>query len=336
MKRIMSFALALVVVCGLAFSISTAEQTVTFMINSPVAGSGTIQDIAVDEIIQKLDERSNGRIKGTKVAGNSMGAEGEVTQAIQFGTLDIALVSDMGINSIIGGLSWAWLPYMITSYEQADEYYINGWISDELTRIMGENGLVRIAATENDFRMVGNAKRPILTMDDFKGLKIRTPEIEEVLRFYELCGALPVAMSTSEVLTALEQKTIDGVDNTIGNFASLALLDNLTYITRTNYMYNAGSIICNEGFWSNLSDSDKALFAEVATEAGANFRASWREQFGTILDKYVSEGKIEVEEVSEELNAELKKIGVQIWEEYAYKYDPVLMERVMADFGSVK
>lgn len=308
-------------------------DSVTFKINNTVSGVGTLQDQAIDEIIQKLSERSGGRIQGTKVAGGVLGGEREVTEAIQLNTLEMALISDMGIDSAVGGLSWAWMPFMITNYEDADQYYNNGWIGEELGKQMEAAGVIRLAATENDFRLVGNTKHPITSMDDFKGLKVRTPEIKEVLRFYELCGALPVGIATSEVLTALEQGTIDGVDNTVYNHSVLGVLDSLPYITKTNYMYNSGSIVCSKPFWDSLSAEDQALFREVSQEAGENFRTNWRAESQKLLDDGVANGTLEVTELTDEMYEAMKEIASQLWDEFGEKYDPELVTRVREQFG---
>ena len=309
------------------------QATVTFKISSGVSGLDSLQNVCVQEIVQKLSERSGGRIQGTQIAGGVLGAEREVTEAIQLNTLEMAVVSDMGIDAVVGGMGWAWMPFMITNYEDADKYYNEGWIGEELGNQMAAANIIRLAAIENDFRMIGNVKRPIRTMEDFKGLKVRTPEIPEVLRFYELTGALPVAIAVSEVLTALEQKTIDGVDNTVYNYHALGVLGSLKYITRTNYMYSSGSIIMSKAFWESLSPEDQQMFTEVAKDAGVNFRTSWREQSESLLNEGVANGTFIVEEMSDEIYQALKANAATLWDEFGSKYDQRLVERVKAEFG---
>ena len=107
------------------------------------------------------------------------------------GTLDVGLISDMGIDSAIGHLGWAWLPFMLTSYDMVDQYYVNGWIGEELTKQMKAKGIIRLAATENGFRQCANVKRPIRSIDDIKGMKIRVPQTKACRDFYNAIGAIP-------------------------------------------------------------------------------------------------------------------------------------------------
>lgn len=305
-------------------------ETITFTISTDAAG---IRDEIVDEIIQLLQEKSGGRIQPQKIAAGVLGSEREMAEAIQLNTLGMTMLSDMGIDIVVGQLGWAWLPGLITNYDEADKYYFNGWINEELTRMMAENGIIKIGNIENGFRVVGNVVKPITSMEDLKGMKIRVPEIPEVLRFYELAGALPVAIAGSEVLTALEQKTIDGLDNSVYNYTNQGVVDSVKYITNTNHCYSGGSIVVSEQLWNSLSDADKEIFKEVAKIAGDDHIKKFREGTQTLLDSGIASGSWEVvEEVSPEFNAAIQEVCSTIWEEFSSKYDAAVMEKVMSDF----
>ena len=63
-------------------------------------------------------------------------------------------------------------------------------------------------------------KREITDMSDLKGLKIRIPSVASVESFYEKCGALPVSIPGSEVLSAIQTGTVDGLDNAVFNYVN--------------------------------------------------------------------------------------------------------------------
>ncbi|MVB10091.1 Bacterial extracellular solute-binding protein, family 7 [Caprobacter fermentans] len=309
---------------------ASKDPAVTFKVNNTHSGEG-VQDTTMDLLIKLCDQYSGGTIKGTKIAGGSLGGEREMTEMVQLGTLDVGLIADMGIDSSIGGLGWAWLPFMITSYDQVDKYYINGWIGQELTKEMAAKGIVRVAATENEFRECGTVSRPIQSMDDFKGLKIRVPEVDACQDFYKACGAIPAAISTSETLAALEQKTVDGVDNSVYNLKSMGVLDDIKYVTMLNYMYSGASIVCSQSFWDKMTPAQQAAFTKAATEAGASFRKSMRADTQTIIKN----GKFKTYEVKEDSQfyKDLKKVAVNLWSTYNNKFDSSIMEKINKDFG---
>ena len=310
---------------------ASKDPTVTFKVNNTHSGKG-VQDTTMDLLIQLCNKYSGGTIKGTKISGGSLGGEREMTEMVQLGTLDVGLLSDMGIDSSIGGLGWAWLPFMITSYDQVDKYYINGWIGQELTKEMAAKGIVRVAATENEFRECGTVSHPIQSMKDFEGVKIRVPEVNACQDFYKACGAIPAAISTSETLAALEQKTVDGVDNSVYNMKSMGILDDIKYVTLLNYMYSGASIVCSQSFWNKMTPAQQAAFTKAAKEAGINFRKSMRADTQSILKN----GKFKTYEVKEDspFYKSLKKVAVKLWGTYDNKFDPSIMKKVKEDFSA--
>jgi TRAP-type C4-dicarboxylate transport system substrate-binding protein len=333
------FIVMISVACGNRSSSSAAsageEPQVTFNMNNPVAGVGTLQDKCVDEVIARLTVKSAGRIKGTKITSGVLGSEREVAEAIQLNTVDVAHISDMGIDVVVGKMGWAWLPFLVTNEADADKYYNNGWIGDGLTKQMSDSGIIRLAGTENGFRVVGNAQRPIKAVKDLQGMKIRVPEIPELLRFYEMNGSLPVAIAPSEVLTALEQKTIDGVDNSVYNHKALGVLDSFKYITETNHMYSSGSIVASKIFWDKISAADQALFYEAAKEASEIFRKGWREQTKSLLEDGIAKGTFVVDRLTPELESSLKINAVKLWNEFSSKYAPEYMDKIKKEFGGL-
>lgn len=309
---------------------ASEDKEVTFQVTNTHSGA-PIQDKTMDMLIEKAAEYSNGTIKGTKIAAGSLGGEREETEMIQLGTLECGLISDMGIDSAIGGLGWAWLPFMLPTYDMVDEYYINGWIGEELTKQMAAQGIVRVAATENAYRECGNVKKPIKSMEDFAGLKIRVPETKACQDFYTAIGAIPAAIATSETLAALEQGTVDGVDNSISNMESMGVMERLKYITLLNYMYSGASIVCSEDFWNSMSPAQQEAFTKAATEAGEYMRTEMRAAQDEILAKYDFE--VETIDPESDFYKQLNEKAAALWENYKTEYPAEIMDRIMADFS---
>lgn len=85
---------------------AASDPAVSFSVTNTHSGEG-VQDKSMDKLIELADKYSGGSIKGTKIAGGSLGGEREETEMLQLGTLECAFVADMGVDSAIGGLGWA-------------------------------------------------------------------------------------------------------------------------------------------------------------------------------------------------------------------------------------
>ncbi|MDL2263691.1 TRAP transporter substrate-binding protein [Synergistaceae bacterium OttesenSCG-928-I11] len=318
---------------GCTQSAFASEKKVVFTYNMSFGAPGSPEEQSAIDLIEGVEKLSGGRITSDRIANGVMGGEREVAEAIQMGTLDCAILSDVGIDVVTGNLGWAWLPFMITSYEDADRYYHQGWVYDDMTTKMAEAGIVRLASAETGIKALGNVKREIKTAEDLKGLKIRTTETPDLIRFYELLGCLPVAMSASETVPALEQKTIDGVDTTFYNFRVQGVLDMLTYICKTGHQYTGTSIIVSEKFWASLSNEDKEIFRKAAKQAGENNKTNKRAAERALEEECRASGKFVINELNDETRAKFRSAADTLWDEYKNIYDPVQMEKVINQFG---
>lgn len=282
---------------------------------------------------EKLEEAFEGRFEWNMLTPGSIGGDKDMMNACSMGTVDFVNLGDVNVDIITGSLGWAFLPMMYSSYEDVDERYFKGWVADAITAEFEKLGMVRVGHFEAGFRMIANTERPIVTMEDFKGLKIRCAEISYINDFYKFCGALPVAMANTEVITALETGTISGQDNYLTAMANMGALEMTKYITTLNYLYCGNSLCVSQSFWDSMSAADQELFTKVVKECSEAMIPVAREEEKTIIDQGVADGTLFVNEPDAALKEELKKVAMQVWEQESEKYDPELMQRVFDEFG---
>lgn len=303
---------------------SASVQPITFTVTADVTGARAPY---VDRFAELVTEKTQGRYQGDVIAAASLGNAADMAQMLQMDTLDVLMSDDMSMDGVLNGaLGFAWLPGLVADYDEADAYYNHGWIADKVAEIMAQNGLVRMSSFCNGFRQVGNVKRPITEMKDLAGLKIRTPSVESIVSFYEKCGALPVMISGSEVLNALQTGTVDGLDNAVFNYTNQGITDVITNITEINYCYSGGCFIAGSTFWDTLSEEDKEIFKECAQIASDEFTESFRTETEKMTQKGIDDGQWEVSQPSEDLKSQLQEIYKQIWDESYDKYGAEIMD----------
>ena len=309
-------------------SSSPSADAVTYTGTADVTGDRAHY---VERFAQLVEEKTEGRYTASIIAAGSLGTGSDMAQMLQMGTLDVLMSDDMTMDGVLdGALGFAWLPGLVADYEEADAYYNNGWIADKVAEIMAENGLIRISSFCNGFRQVGNIVRPVTEMSDLAGLKIRTPSVESVVEFYEKCGALPVMISGSEVLNALQTGTVDGLDNAVFNYTNQGITDVITHITELNYCYSGGCFIAGSPFWDKLSDEDKAIFAECAQLASDEFTTFFREKTESMTQEGLESGQWTVDQPSDDMKAAMQEISEEIWEESREKYGDEIMDVIIS------
>ncbi len=196
---------------------------------------------------EKIEEETDGLIKINTFPGSQLGADREMTQSLQQGTMDIGLISTIAMGNFVSQFQVWDLPYIFPSDNEKVDLILEGPIGEQLAQYAKEKGLIILAYWENDWRMMSNSKRPIQTVDDLKGLKMRVVENKPSIDWFgERVGSIATPMAFSEVYTALQQGTIDGQDNgTILSYGS-KFHEVQKYFSTTKHIYAPLAFVVSE------------------------------------------------------------------------------------------
>ena len=163
-------------------------------------------------------------------------------------------------------------------------------------------------------RHITNDKRPIETLEDMKGLKIRVQNNNLHMAMFEALDCSPTPIAFAELFTALQQKTVDGQENPISNIFEQNYVEVQKYMTLTNHLYTAGAFVVNDSWLKSLpQDVQDAIneAARVAQEQSGKDLMSCEE---AMLDYMVSAG-FELTELTPEAQEEFKNRAMSMWDE---------------------
>jgi tripartite ATP-independent transporter DctP family solute receptor len=158
-------------------------------------------------------------------------------------------------------------------------------------------GIVGLAYWELGFRNITNSKRPIKTVDDIAGLKLRVIPNAINVDWVKALGANPTPLAFPEVYAALEQKAIDGQENPVTVINANKFYEVQKNLVISNHQYNPQSVIFSKKVWDALSNDEKKILADAAVEAAKFQRQASREAAGTALDN-LKKGGMQVTELS--------------------------------------
>ena len=216
-----------------------------------------------------LAEMSDGRMTLEVYPSSQMGNATTCTQMLQTGDLtffrqDAAAVYDFGVEShqVIS------LPYLFEDSESAYEI-MKGEIGDRLKQDVEDAGLGFytlgfIADTNRNFF---TADTPVETMDDLKGLKIRSLEASIYVDYKSSLGLNPTPMAFSEVYTSLSTGVIDAAANTLDSFCSNKFEEVCKYYIMNNGMVPIYELLVSAEVYDSLSPEDQQIVNEAYTAA---------------------------------------------------------------------
>lgn len=301
-----------------------------------ISVSGEMYDKMTSKFSEKCAELSDGAITVQVVAAGTLGSAREVVEACQLNSVNMIWAADSELDQVVGNLSWAWLPYTVINYEQADEYYNEGWIDEAIGQICEKAGIVCVAGSENGTRLMCTKGVVVDSIDKMNGLKVRVPEQAPLVRFYSLCGSLPSTITANESFSAMQQGTVDASDNTLVNLNNLGFFDISDGITALNYQYSSAKICANKDWWDGLSDAQRDVISEAATEAGLVLRTIIRDNETSLFETAEGMG-ISVVQPDEAFQSALKEAASTMWQE-AYNDYPAeyhgYIDKMIETFGN--
>lgn len=256
---------------GLAFAAfslvaaSAASAQTTYKMNISVP-QNSHYGVAVDTFAAEVEKRTGGRYKIQNFYASALGNEREAIEAVQLGTLDMAMSSTGPVPNFVPELAILDIPFLFRDYAHARST-LDGPIGQEMLKKFDPIGIKALAWGENGFRHMTNSKVSVRTPDDLKGLKMRTMENPTHMQAYKGFGIIPTPMAISEVFTALQQGTVDGQENPISVIQAWKFEQVQKHLTLTGHVYSPAFIMMNKGLWDGLSDADKQHFLDAAKEA---------------------------------------------------------------------
>lgn len=151
---------------------------------------------------------------------------------------------------------------MWDSQDQAN-YAVRNELGDLIQEKANAQGIHVIGYMESGFRDVFS-KKPIQTMADFNGVKIRTMQNDGQLLAFTSFGANPVALAAGDQFTALQQNTIDACENAVSNcWVNKFYEAGVTSVTKTHHCFVYIPLCMSDNAWNKIPDDMKDTFVEA-------------------------------------------------------------------------
>ncbi len=266
------------------------DNKVKKMIIGIVTVPGSAQYIAAEKFKELVEKRSNGRFQFDIKHSASLGSESSIIQQVQMGTVDLAIITTGPVGNISKLANALSLPFLFKSNEQADKI-LDGPLGQEILDSLAPSGIKGLAFSENGFRNLTNNVRPVHTVADVAGLKIRTMEAPLQVKIWRMLGANPTPMAWP-INTELAQGTIDGQENPLWVIDKYKIYEVQKYMSMTRHVYSSHIDMMNLATFNKLSKADQKMFVTSMREAAVYQRKQNRESNAKHMAVIVAHGMI--------------------------------------------
>ena len=331
-KRVLPILLAVTLVAAMLFgcgnenasSQNSANASKYQQIELVMAVNGT--DIQIDTLVAKkfselVWDASEGNIE-IVVFPNDQLAGGNATKGIEMiadGSVDLAAYASSVMSVLDERLLVGTIPWSYDNYQQAKDAIDNGG-GDYYAQLLQEHDITYLGSFHNGFRQLTNSKHPVNSPEDVKGLKIRVPGGEVYMGVFNAFHADTIAMSWSEVFTAIQQGTIDGQENGISITDTSKMYEVQDYLTLWNYTYENDLFVANSTIWNEyLQEDTRELLQQKAKEACEWGRDYLEAEEEMIINKFEEHGMQVTRLTQQEMDA-FKEVVADFRQELMDKY----------------
>lgn len=246
--------------------------------------------VALKSMSQSLEKMSGGKFKMKVFNKGALGTEKETIDQVKIGALDMVRVNVAPMNGVCPMTMVPTMPFLFHSVEHMRKS-LDGAIGDEILGSCEAQGFVGLAFYDSGARSI-YAKKPIKTVADVKGLKIRVQQSDLWVALVNAMGANATPMSYGEVYTGLKTGLIDAAENNIPSFDTAKHVEAVKYYSKTEHSMAPEILLMSKIVWDKLSKSEQDMVRQAAKESVKVEREKWDEQEAKSLANVKAAGAI--------------------------------------------
>ena len=251
----------------LLLSLSMAASADPIIIKfSHVVAPDTPKGRAAEKFKQLAEEKTKGRVKVEVYPNSQLYKDREELEALQLGSVQMlapsmAKFGPMGVREF----ELFDLPFIFPN-STALHRVMDGEVGKKLFAKLDTKGVTGLAFWDNGFKQM-SSNRPMHSVADFKGLKMRIQSSKVLDAQMKALGATPQVMAFSEVYSALQQGVVDGTENPVSNFYTQKMNEVQKHMTMSNHGYLGYAVVTNKKFWDELPADIRSALTAAMKEA---------------------------------------------------------------------
>jgi len=253
-----------IMIVGVPFtSSSSADKTITLKLAHDAPSTHAWQ-LGFLKFAESVSKKTNGQVNIQIYPSAQLGVGREYMELCQKGVVDFGPVTAGVAGSFIPAMNFFNLPFMFKDRASVKEVY-TGPLGRKLLDTAEKHKLKGLSLNTYCFRSPLNSKRPIKTVADFKGLKMRLMEVPIHMETFKALGSSPVAIPVSELYMALKMGAADGAENNFSMLSLLKLNEICKYYSTLPVFLSASVMTMSLKTWNEKLDASqkKAIMESV-------------------------------------------------------------------------
>lgn len=261
-----------------------------------LAPTGDPRHAVLTEFADTVAEVTGGEVTVDIFPDSTLGKERELFEQVQAGITEFALV-----GSVVANFYPAWsiidMPFIWRDRDHLVEF-VNSDFAKEWSADMADTlGVEILAFLERNPRILTSSKKPVRSVEDLEGMKVRVPNINVYTDTWRAFGVEPVPMPASDFYLALRLGTIEGMENPVEVMYHWKIHEVSDYLMPTEHMRSGFYLIASKRFMDGLSPEHRAAIQEAALKAQAAMAGKNAEGAANLFGKLEEAGMTIVKDI---------------------------------------
>jgi tripartite ATP-independent transporter DctP family solute receptor len=310
---------------------ASAQDKVRLAGNFEIAHSSSI---AMEQVFKpELAKLTKNALNVDLFPAMQLGGAKENVDAVRAGSLLMTWTGAAYMSRIVPELEAVSLPFLFPGREAAFKV-LDGNVGKLLDQKMADKNFLVLGWMELGSRNITNSKRPIKTLDDLKGLKIRLQPNETHLATFRALGANAVAMDVKELYSAMEQKVLDGQENPFPIIRAGRYNEVQKYLSNSGHFFDFILVLANKKSFEALKPEYQKAIHDAMNTAVASQRAAAAKQDAEALDELKK--KMEFTEITPAVREAMRKASAGVIDDVKKRAGGPLVDSVLAEVAKMK
>lgn len=229
----------------------------------------------MQEFSDKFYEATDGRYRIELFPNETLGDQRSTLEQVRAGTIEMTIVNNTHPGSVSDYFKTFDIPFVFSDLNEAMKFMLESPVMDTVKADTIQYGFDVAAYMPAGTRSMYTAETPIHSVEDMKGLKIRTMESDTYTKMMNCFGGSATPMSLGELYTAIQSGVVDGAENNEVTYVNSRHFEVAPYWSQTNHLIVPDWLLINHNVYASLSDEDRAAFDELCAWATQEVAVRW-------------------------------------------------------------
>jgi tripartite ATP-independent transporter DctP family solute receptor len=233
--------------------------------------------MAVKYMSDIIKQKTGGKDSIKVYTMSQLGSEKDTIEQTKIGALDFVRINVAPMNNICAETMVPTMPFLFRSKEHMRKV-LDGPVGEQILKSCEAQGFIGLAFYDSGSRSLYTTKKPIKSLADVKGMKIRVQQSDLWVALLQAMGANATPMPYGEVYTALKTGVVDGAENNFPSYDSARHFEVAKYYAITEHSMAPEMLLMSKKVWDTLSAADRQIIRDAAKASVPYMRKLWDEK----------------------------------------------------------